>query len=61
MPERICPHCHQPIFDDEALLCHFCGESLRRTSGGWMGKMTTGKWGIALVVLVSLLILILRR
>jgi predicted nucleic acid-binding Zn ribbon protein len=59
MPERLCPHCQQPIHDDEALLCHFCGESLRRTSGGFMGKMTALKWFIALIVLVVFAVLAL--
>ncbi len=27
-----CPSCQQPIYDEEALLCHFCGENLRRPS-----------------------------
>jgi predicted amidophosphoribosyltransferase len=36
---RECPSCHRPIDDDEALLCHFCGSSLRRASRGAMGKL----------------------
>ncbi|MBI3616905.1 MAG: zinc-ribbon domain-containing protein [Candidatus Omnitrophica bacterium] len=34
-----CPHCGNPIFDEEALLCHFCGESLRRAGQGFLGKI----------------------
>jgi len=30
MSEYICPHCKKPIYDDEALLCLYCGESLNR-------------------------------
>jgi predicted nucleic acid-binding Zn ribbon protein len=30
MAEYICPHCKNPIYDDEALLCLYCGESLNR-------------------------------
>jgi hypothetical protein len=60
MTERICPHCQQPIDDEDALLCHFCGESLGRSSSGFMGKMTAGKWIIALIVLASLVLLLLR-
>ena len=30
MSEYICPHCKKPIHDDEALLCLYCGESLKR-------------------------------
>jgi predicted nucleic acid-binding Zn ribbon protein len=28
--EYICPHCKKPIYDDDALLCLYCGESLNR-------------------------------
>ena len=60
MSEYSCPHCKQSISDDEALLCHFCGESLRRTSSGAMGKMTAMKWLIAAVVLGVLLMMLMR-
>jgi predicted nucleic acid-binding Zn ribbon protein len=30
MSEYLCPHCKNPIYDDEAILCLFCGESLNR-------------------------------
>jgi predicted nucleic acid-binding Zn ribbon protein len=33
MSEYICPHCKNPISDDEALLCLYCGESLGRRKG----------------------------
>lgn len=36
--EYICPHCGKPIYDDEALLCLYCGENLRR-GVGLLGKM----------------------
>jgi hypothetical protein len=39
MSEIICPHCKNPIYDEDVLLCHFCGKSLARTSGGVFGKM----------------------
>ncbi|MBP6343766.1 MAG: hypothetical protein KA403_07530 [Candidatus Omnitrophica bacterium] len=57
--ERICPHCRQSIFDEEALLCHFCGNSLGRTSSGFIGKISSGKMIIAAVVLLSLVLLFL--
>ncbi len=39
MPEEyICPHCNNPIYDDEALLCVYCGQSLKR-GVGFMGKL----------------------
>jgi predicted nucleic acid-binding Zn ribbon protein len=30
MSEYLCPHCKNPIYDDEAILCLFCGGSLNR-------------------------------
>ena len=46
MPGYTCPHCGNPIFDEEALLCHFCGESLQRAAerlpaggSGFLGKI----------------------
>ena len=33
MAEYICPHCKKPIYDDDALLCLYCGESLGRKPG----------------------------
>jgi len=38
MPSYLCPHCKKPIYDDEADLCFYCGESLGR-SVGFMGKL----------------------
>jgi len=44
LKETICPNCHKPIYDEEVLFCHFCGESLgRTTTKGWLGKMKYGK------------------
>lgn len=57
--EHICPHCKQSISDDEALLCHFCGNSLGRASSGFIGKVSSGKMIIAAVVLVSVVLLLL--
>jgi hypothetical protein len=57
--EHICPHCKQSIFDEEALLCHFCGNSLGRASSGFIGKISLGKMIIAAVVLLSIMLLLL--
>ncbi len=62
MAEQICPHCKQSTYDDEALLCHFCGESLGRTSRGALGKMTgaSAKWlfaAVAVILIISFLLL----
>ncbi len=51
MATYICPHCKNPINDDEALLCLFCGESLNRGNAGRRG------WKIAFIALVILLAL----
>ena len=65
MPEEyICPHCKNPINDDEALLCLYCGESLKR-SVGFMGKLKnptprTILYIIVLLILLSFVLLITR-
>lgn len=33
MAEYICPHCKKPVYDDDALLCLYCGEGLGRSTG----------------------------
>jgi len=57
MSERICPHCRNPIYDDDALLCHFCGESLRWASRGAHGPIKYGRFK-ALMVLVALILIV---
>ncbi len=64
MSEYSCPHCKQPINDDEALLCLYCGASLNRARG-WIGKLKYPKPKIIIViivvlVLVSFLILMIK-
>jgi predicted amidophosphoribosyltransferase len=55
MNPRICPHCQKPIEDDEALLCLYCGESLRSPAPFfWKGI-------IALAVAIAFFLLILAR
>ncbi|NLE64652.1 MAG: hypothetical protein GX606_01905 [Elusimicrobia bacterium] len=61
MPEQVCPHCKKPIYDEEALLCHFCGNSLGRSSSGVLGKMSGAgmKWlwiTIATIIVLSFII-----
>jgi hypothetical protein len=56
MAEYICPHCKNPINDDEALRCLYCGESLERKIGFMGGiKYFTPKAVLVLVVLLVLL------
>lgn len=55
MSEYICPHCKKPIYDDEALLCLYCGSSLRR-SAGFMGKLKYPKPKIIILIIVALVL-----
>lgn len=64
MSEYICPHCKKPVYDDEALLCLYCGESLNRAVG-FMGKMKYPRHKMIIVfivflVLISFIILMVR-
>ncbi len=64
MSEYICPHCKKPIYDDEALLCMYCGENLER-GVGTLGKMRYSiHWtlvvAIVLVVVFAFILLIMR-
>jgi len=60
MSEYICPHCRRPIDDDEALLCLYCGQNLKR-SIGFMDriKYPTPKIIIVIVVVIVLLSFVL--
>jgi len=63
--EYLCPHCRKPVYDEEALLCLYCGESLNR-GAGFMGKLKYPKRKMILavfviLVLLSFLILMLRH
>ena len=51
MAEYICPHCKNPIYDDEALLCMYCGESLNR------GGRHNGVWKVLFIAVVLLLLI----
>jgi predicted amidophosphoribosyltransferase len=64
MPEYVCPHCKKPMYDDEATLCLYCGESLDRAVG-FMGKIKYSRSriisiAVALLAIVSFLLLTLR-
>jgi len=65
MEVRNCPHCQQPIYDNEALLCHFCGNSLERASDGMLGKLKYGYkryiWIMVIFLLLAALFLIFTR
>ncbi|MDD5690742.1 MAG: hypothetical protein PHC37_03490 [Candidatus Omnitrophica bacterium] len=64
MPGYLCPHCKKIIYDDEAILCLYCGESLGR-GVGFMGRLRYPKHSIITVVLIigvllSFIILIIQ-
>ena len=54
MAEITCPHCKQPIYDDDALLCLYCGGSLNRGQRRFPGKIVF--IAILLVLLLSFLL-----
>ncbi|HBG62111.1 MAG: hypothetical protein A2Y03_08895 [Omnitrophica WOR_2 bacterium GWF2_38_59] len=39
MSEYICPNCNNPIYDEDAILCHFCGDSLQRAGKGFISRI----------------------
>jgi len=55
MPGYICPHCKRPIYDDEALLCFYCGQSLNRAVG-FMGRLRYCKPNLIVLVIVTTLL-----
>ncbi|MBU2102868.1 MAG: zinc ribbon domain-containing protein [Candidatus Omnitrophota bacterium] len=64
MPEYICPHCKNPIYDDEATLCLYCGESLDRAIG-FMGRIKYSRpkviaITVTLAAILSFLLFVLR-
>ena len=64
MSEIICPHCKNPIYDEDALSCHFCGNSLARASSGVFGKMREAgsKWmWITIVIILLAMVLLTMR
>ncbi len=60
MVELKCPHCNQSIYDQDALNCLYCGESLNRTTGVMSFVQSKGViFFIGLIVLISFICLIL--
>ena len=55
MSEYICPHCKQPINDDEALLCFYCGQSLNREVG-FLGRLKYFKPKVFIIIIVAVVI-----
>jgi len=54
MAESVCPHCGKEIYDDEALLCLYCGRSLERSVGfiGGMKYLRPGIFAVLIAVIV---------
>ncbi len=50
MDDRICPHCKKPIYDEDALLCLYCGKSLSGANKYFMPQ--------AIIIFVIIIILI---
>jgi hypothetical protein len=59
MAEYICPHCKKPIYDEDALLCLYCGESLQRPK--YFLKPKTLFIFIVIIVLLSFAAMMIRR
>lgn len=57
MSEYKCPHCGMVISDEDALLCHFCGESLERAGEGFLGRVRYSNQKVALFFLVFVILL----
>ena len=56
MGEYICPHCKRSIYDDEALLCLYCGENLKR-GVGFMGKIKYPRPKVIIVIAVLIVVI----
>jgi len=56
MAEYICPHCKKPIYDDEALRCLYCGDSLNKGIG-FMGKIKYPTPRALIIIAVALILL----
>jgi len=59
MEKITCPHCNNPIYDDEALSCLYCGQSLHRDIGVF-GKMKYSQsnpfWIIGVGAIITIII-----
>jgi len=55
MPDITCPHCGNSIYDEEALLCLYCGNSLKRKIG-FIGRMKNSLPTTLLILAIGLII-----
>ena len=61
MAEFKCPHCNNPINDDEALNCLYCGEGLERDTG-FLSRLRYPSprsifLGVVIVIIISFVLL----
>jgi len=60
-----CPNCKSPIYDEDALLCHFCGESLQRAGKGFISRIRYSNrkviwFFLVFVILLAFVLLFVR-
>lgn len=56
MSEYLCPHCRKPIYDDDALLCLYCGGDLKR-GGGFISGL--GELSSKIITVIALIFLLM--
>jgi len=54
--EYFCPNCKKPIYDDEALLCLYCGEGLKRNVT-FLGSFKSGPLSIVVAIITIVVII----
>ncbi|MDD3374292.1 MAG: zinc-ribbon domain-containing protein [Candidatus Omnitrophica bacterium] len=57
MGEYDCPHCGMMIIDDDALLCHHCGQSLERAGHGFLGRVRYSNRKVAFFFVIFIILL----
>ena len=61
MSKFICPNCNNPIYDDDALNCLYCGESLNRDTGFLsLMKNKSILFFVGIILLISFILLVVR-
>ena len=65
MEEYTCPNCKNQIYDPDALLCHFCGESLQRAGDGFISNIRYSNrkvlWYFLVFVIICAFVLLFVR
>jgi len=64
MLEEKCPHCHKPVYEEDALNCIFCGASLEKDTGTMSRFRYPGIKNallfLMLFIIIAFLLLIIR-